>query len=527
MARFYQTAPRNFIDDFIFQPNWQMASMALQKTDTEIKDQLNTLDLFNNLPVDFWSDADRNNVNQIKDEYSTRVDELTKQMQGDLTNTGNNRYLINQLRKDIERDYETGRIKQIQDNAKAYRDFTTKLAELPNPADRQAYMGAVKQYLANNEKGALSSLFKAPEMYNMQDVWKGFTESAGFKSLEPDAKASQITNSNGRYLVTQGNETKELSESKIGKAFLAYVNGANLQGYAADRQKYHGQQWLDQNGNYRFDGDSYLGNIIETGIPSLAYRNESASKGMAVDQYGMLNAQEQMQIRAEKREQYRKQQEAKDMPPELSKNASFAAKVAGSTVDIVNGQLEELGKKYGLKLNTNNLDELISWSKKNGKGTFAQELVNLKTNLNEGLRASYEPLYYMGFNKSYVEAFKKNVQSGITNKGYNVRGYADFAGAGLDTTAKMSKNASPNEMIGKTIGGRKIMNVSYIKDSSFPVFFGTSDLVNQVQSTLKIDFEPADGLSEESNTRFVDFYQPSKEITGDNTIKQDILNSRN
>ena len=125
MARFYQTAQRNFVDDFIFQPNMELAAMALQKKDGDIKDQLDTLELMRNLPIDYWKEADQNNVNQIQQEYESRVDEITKQMQGDLMNTGNNRYLINQLRKDVEKDYSSGRIRQIQDNAQAYKQYKT------------------------------------------------------------------------------------------------------------------------------------------------------------------------------------------------------------------------------------------------------------------------------------------------------------------------------------------------------------------------------------------------------------------
>lgn len=533
MARFYQTAQRNYQDDFIFQPNWEMATMALSKRDSDIKEQLDTLDLFRNLPIDYWKDADSDNVEQIKNEYESRVEEITRQMQSDLLNTGNNRYSINQLRRDIEKDYEFGKIRQIQDNAEAYRQFKSNLDALPNPMDRQGYMAMVDNYLLNNEQGALSNIFTPDEMYNNRDVWAEFTSSDAFKSLKPDEQASEITTTNGRYFVTEGGRKVELSESKIGQAFNAFINSSNLQGYGADRQKYFGQNWMDEEGNVKMDSGSYLGSILETGIPSLAYRNSATSRGMSVDQYGVLSQQEAMQIRAEKRAAHRQRMEDNTFPPEMSKNAQFAARTSSQVVDIVNDKMQKLGERYGIKLDASDLDNMILEAKEKNYNTFAQELINLQTSLNEGLRASYEPLYAMGYDKNYVEAFKKNVQTGIELKGDNVKGYADFTTIGIPAKNTISKNLSPNELIGRTVGDRKIRDVGIVKNSSFPVFFGTSDLVNQVQSTLKIEFEPrvdANGNiidEEESNIRYVDFYQPSREISGDNTIKQDYINANN
>lgn len=534
MARFFQAQPVEFVNDFMFEPNMELASLALAKRDGDIADQLDTLEIFRNLPIDFWKDADQENVAAIKDEYETRVDDITKQMQGDLMNTGNNRYLINQLRRDIDKDYESGRIRQIQDNAQAYRDFKTKLDAMPNPRDREEYMSMVDNYLSNaGGQGAFYNTFKPEEMYDRRDIWAEFTGSDAFKQLNPDEQASSIERVNGAWVVKQGNKTVELSQSKVGQAFQSFLNSAGLEGYGASKQKYSGEQWLDEQGNIRMDADSYLGNILATGIPSLSYKQTGTTEDRSINPIWQMQEQERQQIRAENRAAYRASQMAKtDMPPELSKNASFAAKTASNTIDIVNDKLAVLGKKYGVTLTTNDLTRLIDWGKKNKKGAFTQELINLQTTLNEGLRASYEPLYAMGFSKEYVETFKSNLQNGIVTKGDNIKGYVDLAGIGIPGVKSDKTNyLSPNELIGKSIGGRKVMNATILDKSSFPVFFGTSDLVNQVQSTIKLEFEPlkdAQGNyieTQESSVRYADFYQPSREITGDNTIKQDIINA--
>ena len=301
MSRFYQTAQRNFQDDFIFQPDWNMAQNALLTKDAAVADQLDTLDLFKNLPIDFWKDADQENVKQIKEGYESQVNDIVKQMQGDLANTGNNKFAINSLRRNIENDYEFGKIRQIQDNAMAYRKYSEGLAALKNPADREGYKAMERNYLASAEQGAFSSLFKPDEMYNNIDVWGGFTASDAFKQLKPDERATQIENTNGRYMVTQGNKKVELSQSKIGQAFDAFLKSSNLEGYAGDRQKYFGQNWLDENGQIRKDKGSYIGGILETGIPSLAYSSSTQTRGLQTDAYGL----------AAQQNEYKKQEEAR------------------------------------------------------------------------------------------------------------------------------------------------------------------------------------------------------------------------
>lgn len=286
MGRFYSTTQRNFQDDFIFQPDMNLALMALQKKDNDIKEQLSTLDLFENLPVDYWKDADQENVKAIKESYANKVADIAASMQGDITNTGASKRAINNLRREIENDYEFGQIRDIQENARAYKEFDAMLKSMPNPADREGYKKMVQNYLDGTQgKGALSSVFKPEELYNSQDYWSGFLNSNNFKALQPDEKASQMTKEGGKWLVTEGNQKVELSKSKIGQSFKAYIDGNNLQGYGKSRQNYFGEQWLDEQGNVRMDDNSYLGQIMANGIPSLAYSKNSVSRGLQADPY--------------------------------------------------------------------------------------------------------------------------------------------------------------------------------------------------------------------------------------------------
>lgn len=326
MARFFQTADPNFVDDFIFQPNWDMAAMALQKKDADIQEQLDTLSLFDSLPIDYWKEVDSGLAQQVQDEYSRRVDDITKQMQGNLMDTGRNRQLLNQLRRDVQKDFNTGTLSKLQANAEAARKFDESLSTITDPTLRQAYKTKLVQDYKNRvgEQGAGAELFNPGELLDRRDIIGEWTESAAFKALQPDLQNTSITRDGGRWLVTEGTQTKELSESKIGKNLAGWLGSQNIGPYAEVMQNYLGEQWLDENGNIRTDSGSFIGNALENLIPSLAYNQTTTNRGLQASQYGVIAANEAVQIRREKREQERLDRE-NAAAPFISNNIDAAA----------------------------------------------------------------------------------------------------------------------------------------------------------------------------------------------------------
>ena len=90
MARYYQTTQRNFQDDFIFQPDMNLALMALQKKDNDIKEQLSTLifdmEVINGLALCDWDLASRpTEWNDWNTDYKEDADDLKKQLVSILT----------------------------------------------------------------------------------------------------------------------------------------------------------------------------------------------------------------------------------------------------------------------------------------------------------------------------------------------------------------------------------------------------------------------------------------------------------
>ena len=528
MGRFYSTTQRDFQDDFIFQPDMNLALMALQKKDNDIKEQLSTLDLFENLPVDYWKDADQENVKAIKESYANKVADIATSMQGDITNTGASKRAINNLRREIENDYEFGQIRDIQENARTYKEFDAMLKSMPNPADREGYKKMVQNYLDGAQgKGALSSIFKPEELYNSRDDWSGFLNSNNFKSLQPDEKASQMTREGGKWLVTEGNQKVELSKSKIGQAFKAYIDGNNLQGYGKSRQNYFGEQWLDEQGNVRMDDNSYLGQIMANGIPSLAYSKNSVSRGLQTDPYKMLGAQEAMQIRAENRAEDRNARAAKlaqqgniDMSDAASKRVLNKMLFAEEKKSTYNSQMASLQQELGVPVNATTLPQILSVAKKSGNLKMVNRIGSILAVGKEGVRASYAPLYDAGYSDAGVEGYKKNLIESVKTSGAQVKGVLDFTNSGIPgiSSLNLSKNRSLNDMKGKPMGNYILKDATIIENSSTPLFYGLDERKNKIQSMVRLTLKDPKSEDDEEITRDVYFYQSSADLTGSDRL---------
>lgn len=492
MARFYQTTQRNFVDDFIFQPNWELAGMALAKQDADVQQNLDTLELFRNLPIDFWKDADQDTVNNIRTEYESRADEIAKAMQKDLLSP-KNRQLISSLRRDLEKDYESGRLRQIQDNAQAYRQFQENLSKITDPAQRQMYSRMAQDYIANaGGQGALNSIFTPDEMFDRRDILQEWVNSPGYKAMEADLQGAEVIEDNGRFLIKRGKEVKELSEDKLGQNFLAFINSAGLEGYGASMQKYGGQKWLNEDGSLSLEEDSYLGNLFKQAIPSLAYRQEKNSIDQSANPYGMAqfnaNLQRSAEIDRERRAAERKAAENRVSGMlagnvDALNNYMVSQSVRDYESDMVNDIISMAGISKQAAAGISSLNDLISFARSKGATKIANLAIEAKERGKERLKAGYGSLEAMGIPRKEIEAFHKQLNENFNNyagdfritlagdyKGQNEQGHDMWTNVGQN-----HRNLKPDEFIGKKIrtpdgGIATITKVTPVKDSAIPIF---------------------------------------------------------
>ena len=526
MGRFYQTAKPEFVDNFIYQPPWELMMATLQKKEEGIKNQLNEMEFLKSFPIDYI-DYDKDLALAEKEKISAQIDNIASNFQKDLLNP-NNKYEIQKLKRELQKSATNGTIYNLQKNAESYRKFEAMRNTLSDPNDREKYVKMFENYKNSNkefrDKGEFGQTFTPEEMYNSVNYWDNFTKSESFKALEPDIKKSKIDKINGAWVVTQGSETKSLEESKIGQAFKNYIQTQpGIKGYAGSREKYFGEKWLDEKGEIDFTKGT-LYNMLNEGVPSLSYSQTASSTDRQMNQvWSQLNKQnfeanEAAKNRAFQREQM-KAQSSQPLPPDISKDASYLSDKATALIQIRENKLKELAGKYGLKLNTLDINKLIDWGKKNKQTLFVKDLEVLSYNTKEGIRASYAPLrnYY---SDKQVDKMESDIKSYYDSKGNNVKMSYDFG------NGYKSKNLSPNELKGKKLGEFTIKEASIVNSSTLPVIVSENFKENYLQSTVRMTLVDSSGnekIMDYDGYSSMDMFSPSSSIIEEN-IK---LNNKN
>lgn len=169
MARFYQAPTPNFVDDFMYQPPWEMMQQALAVNEQGVQSSLAQAELFKNLDIKYIDDpVERENVEKIKNYYTSKADELTNAIGQDPMKWRSFLPEISKFSKELQEDMTTGNISKIQGS------YTN-----------------LQQWMTDNEKYKTSD----PSLYNrLYNKWKG-DWAQGNRSLDKTFQGKQIVGS--------------------------------------------------------------------------------------------------------------------------------------------------------------------------------------------------------------------------------------------------------------------------------------------------------------------------------------------
>lgn len=500
MGRFYKTAVPEFVDNFIYQPPWELMMATLQKKEDGIKNQLNEMEFLKNLPIDYI-DYDKDLALSEKEKISAQVDDIASNFQKDLLNP-NNKHEIQKLKRELQKSTTNGTIYNLQKNAEIYRKFEAMRNALPDPNDREAYTKMFENYKNSNkelrDKGEFGQVFNPEEMYNSTNYWDMFTKSESFKALEPDMKKSKIDKINGAWVVTQGSETKSLEESKIGQAFRNFIQTQpSIKGYANSREKYFNEKWLDDKGEINFSQGA-LSNMLNEGVPSLAYSQTGNSKDLQMNLvWSQLNKQafeasENAKNRAFQREQIEAQERIpkEDTTPEVGILANKLLSVSQGLQNEQNEILKPLLDKWYITSNgkkrQGSLQEIKNLILKGGKekyGTMYSKIKKIEDEYNKNYTAS-KGVYTKLLGKTNADQLFNDIETKTTK---NIPLYF-----GIGELGDVQSKPLPVERI-STIGDTKIVKSSIIKGTAMPIPLGTRNGVKDDFVRVMVEFEDEKG----------------------------------
>lgn len=282
MGRFFETAPTQFVEDFIYQPPWEIIQQnnMLKAQDYATKQQ--TFNLLDNVPVDFWDKPDSELAKTKQEEYRNLAQPLIEAFKKDPSNKQVEMQL-HDLANKVYKDYTFGDLAKIRKNKEQHDKFM-EYADKLAPGDKEVFLRQMDNYLKPNQDGSMNNaLTKQFDFMEHQNMIKGedYFKTDRFKTLEADIDSNAGVNIGGQWITKTSSNIEELKQAKIAEDMKAWVQEQNLDKNNWDKywsQVGGIQNLYDKEGKLGFEKGTYLGDMIESGSKTHAYKKSKSDK---------------------------------------------------------------------------------------------------------------------------------------------------------------------------------------------------------------------------------------------------------
>ena len=282
MGRFFETAPTQFVEDFIYQPPWEIIQQNNMLKAQNYATQQQTFNLLNNLPIDFWDKPDSELAKAKQEEYRNLTEPLIKTLQKDPNNKQAEMQLYDITNK-VYQDYTYGDLAKLRTNKEQHDKFMGYADKLA-PGDKEIFLRQVDNYLKPNQDGSMNNaLTKQFDFMEHQNMIKGedYFKTDRFKTLEADINSNAGVNIGGQWITKTSSNIEELKQAKIAEDMKAWVQEQNLDKNNWDKywtQVGGIQNLYDKEGKLGFEKGTYLGDMIESGSKTHAYKKSKSDK---------------------------------------------------------------------------------------------------------------------------------------------------------------------------------------------------------------------------------------------------------
>ena len=284
MGRFFETAPTQFVEDFIYQPPWEIIQQNNMLKAQNYATQQQTFNLLNNLPIDFWDKPDSELAKAKQEEYRNLTEPLIKTLQKD-PNNKQAEMQLHDITNKLYQDYTYGDLAKLRKNKENHDKFLTIADTIKDPQEREIFLKQEGLYLQPNEQGlvnnALNKQFEFMEAQPLRNLPTEFLSSDAFKSLEASMNAGEDVKIGKDFITKTGYSNEELKSGIIQQAYKHWLEGENLDkgNWSRYMTELAGIKDLsDDKGQLRWDDNAYLGKSIKTVGDTYKYKKSKSTK---------------------------------------------------------------------------------------------------------------------------------------------------------------------------------------------------------------------------------------------------------
>jgi hypothetical protein len=317
MGRFFQTAPTQFVDNYIYQPPWELMQQAASQKQKIYDAAIASTKLFDNIPIEhLQGEDDVYNVQEKQRYYAENAANIAKAIQNDPSKAQQYLNNIDSLQKELQKDMTSGDLSHIVGSAQAFKKWQEDNKKLKED-DPSRYTAAERAYLGEYLNAGGNSISQG---FRGEQVTKGIDYDAIRKSLG-ELKANKIkstrqTPGGGLYMVETENGLEEMSEERMNGWMLSQILSPENLASLSQSEKFGLGTYRNSEGKIDYDNGSLFAPLrgfaraghysqqensfkVSTNTAAVAEMNEAGTnRRWAIDRQDKLNKEYQDRVDA-------------------------------------------------------------------------------------------------------------------------------------------------------------------------------------------------------------------------------------
>ena len=239
MGRFYKTAQPEFIDNFIYQPPWQLMDQVMATKQQGYDNAIAQTELFKNLDIRHRDTEEENqNVKEIKEYWNAKADEIARKIKEDQDPDSYLKYTedLKQLGRQLKSDYTEGNISKIQGTYDNFQGYLKKIEKVKETDPQRA--AALLKEADDKWKGnsLQTGIWNQEDMYDTPDFAKYIKEASD--RIKANIEKHGVEYFNGLNITKKVNSIKEITPLMLEQAaYLDFAQDPANKAYAKQVQR--------------------------------------------------------------------------------------------------------------------------------------------------------------------------------------------------------------------------------------------------------------------------------------------------
>lgn len=251
MGRFFQTAPTQFVEDYIYQPPWELMDKVAAIKQAEYDSVAQKTDLLNNALLQIKhlnGETDVANVKEIQRYYNDQINQITEHARNNPQDAAALQRNIDKLQKEMLQDFTAGNISKIQGSYNAYEQFRKDNEQLKkdNPS---RYTAGEKYYLGQYAEAGGDSIYNQQfkgELITKDVDWQKLYDSV--EKLKASEWTQQSAGASGGYIYKNKQTGETVTADRINGYLMSRLLTPENMAALQQSQQYGLARYFDDQG---------------------------------------------------------------------------------------------------------------------------------------------------------------------------------------------------------------------------------------------------------------------------------------